>query len=364
MADKEAAIDFEHENEEILSRLDILSEYKSLGVVFPRERVKSNNVVECYAAGREESSPSAGVNVVTGRYFDKGGANESLSLWDFAAKYGGQWSDWREARRHFAQKAGVDFGGTSGGKANGKGGGRPDDRLNSIRWLDWNAGREMIARIWGRTWKKGITLEALKLAGGRFGEFPIWRNKETGEESGGEFKVIGVPAFRPSTPNRPCCWILWNATGPHLPLHRGQGREPELLKMRTVGDSAGTLMNALALDRLAEYHAGGAKPKLVIKTGGPTDMLAIQGAIPPEWHNEILVVTNASGEGGEVSSEQTALLNGLNVLVIGDRDYAGTVGVSRWLGALGGDRRSLALPYQLKPKHGQDARDFINGVRT
>lgn len=365
-ANGKESIDFDRENERILAGLDIVAEYEALGVSFPSKRVRQNGIIECFAAGRDETRPSAGVNVTTGRYFDMGGSGESHSLWDFAAAYGnGRFTDWRAARKHYADKAGVQIGpttpaGRNRGKASGGAGGTGgDEKLDSIRWLDWTPGFERLATMWGRAWKPGVTLEALKLAGGRFGEFPIRKDKETGETYGGEYKIVGIPAYDSAKPNlsRPTCWVIWNATGPHLLRHRGPEHEPEKLKMRTVGSSRGTLMNRHAVERLTS----GSRPKFVIKTGGPTDMLAVLSAIPPEWRELVYVTTNASGETGEVVAGQVELLNGLPVLCVGDRDYAGTVGVVRWLSAMTGERRTLRLPYELRPSHGQDSRDFLVG---
>lgn len=360
MARKEA-IDFESENDSILSALDVIEEYKSLGVRFPNSRVKSNGVCECFAAGRDERNPSAGVNASTGRYFDLA-TGEGYSLWDFAVRYGGRFADWRDARKYYAEKAGVSL---EANRESKKDNGRDqDDRLDSIRWLDWNPGRETIAKIWGKTLKKGITLDAIKLAGGRFGEFPIRRDKETGIETGGDFKVIAIPGFDaeriPSgeAAIRPSCWVIWNATGPGFPRRAGRGSEVEILKMRSVGSTRGTLMNVHAIDRMRS----GAKADLIIKTGGPTDMLAVLSCVPPEWRDRILVTANASGEVGEVTSFQTELMSAAPVVVIGDRDHAGSVGAFKWLQATRGERRSVVLPYSLAQKHGKDARDFLNGV--
>ncbi len=351
-------IDFDRENDEILAKLDILAEYKAMGVAFRSERANPNGVVECFAVDRDERNPSAGISLTTGRYFDMG-SGEGCSLWEFAIKHGGFNGDWRAARKHFAEKTGITFGTSSGGKAS-KADATNDERLDSVRWFDWNTGRDTIATIWGKTRKKGVTLEAIKLAGGRFGEFPIRRNKETKEVTGGEFKVIGIPGYDAESLNlaRPTCWVIWNATGDGLPRYRGPDVEPEILKMRSVGSTRGTLMNLQAL----EFIASGGVPELIIKSGGPTDMLAILSAIPPEWRRRILVTTNASGETGEVTSYQSALF-GVPTITLGDRDYAGSVGAVKWLSALHGERRSIVLPYRLQRKHGRDARDFLNGVR-
>ena len=84
-ANGKESIDFDRENEMIRAGLNVIDEYESLGVMFPSKRPRANGIVECFAAGRDESRPSAGVNAKTGRYFVMGGSGESHSLWDFAA---------------------------------------------------------------------------------------------------------------------------------------------------------------------------------------------------------------------------------------------------------------------------------------
>ena len=100
--------------EEILSRLDIAQAYRDMGLKFNGQSPNSDGWLSVHAAGREDKNPSASINVKTRRY--KGHTTgESLSLFDFAAKYGG-YGDWRRARAFFAEKVGL----KKGAKGNGK----------------------------------------------------------------------------------------------------------------------------------------------------------------------------------------------------------------------------------------------------
>lgn len=354
MAARRSGPDHERENDEILARLDLQAEYEALGIRFAG-RARSSGMIECYARGRDEKRPSACVNLKTGRYIDKGGSQENLSLWDFAAQYGLFGGDWQAARRHYAEKAGVKL---AGPKRDAK---RRDDPLDSIELLDWTEARRNLVHVWCRKFKPGVSLDAILRAGGQFGEYPIWRDDAGNRTGGGQYRVIALPCWAEQLPPAPpVCWVLLNATGPHLPIHRGPDLPVEWCKMKTVGPSRGTLMNRHALDRLA----GGADYELALKTGGPTDMLAVMTAQPPDLQDLHIVVTNASGEGGDVLRHQVECLRRRPVLVIHDQDTAGLVGRIKWLAALATsghqNARAIRLPFELRPKGGQDARDFLN----
>lgn len=354
MAKRQA--DHERENDEILSRLDVQAEYEALGVRFAG-RARSSGMIECYAAGRDERRPSACVNLQTGRYIDKGGAQENLSLWDFAAKYG-TYGDWQAARRHYAQKAGVELGRQD--KPRRKAG---DDPLSSLELLGWTESRRGLAHVWCRKYKPGVSLDAILRAGGEFGEYGVKRNPDGSIREGGQYRVIALPCWAADLPPAPpVCYVLFNLTGPSLPIFRGPDQPVEWAKMKTVGPSRGTLMNRHALERLAS----GAEYELAIKTGGPTDMLAVMTAQPPDLQDRHLVVTNASGEGGDVLRHQIDPLMRKPVIVVHDQDTAGLVGRVKWLAALAASRhpsaRAIRLPFEMRTKGGQDARDFLNGV--
>ena len=105
----------------------------------------------------------------------------------------------------------------------------------------------------------------------------------------------------------------------------------------------------------------------VWKVAGPTDMLALMATIPPDLASKHVVVTNASGETGDVTQAQAKLLAGLRVAVVGDCDEAGQVGMAKWgraLDGVAGEVRAVGLPWEVVPKHGKDARDFLNGVES
>lgn len=73
------------DREQILAGLDVISEFKQLGIEFTGKKFPSG-WHECHAYEREDETPSAGVNPVTGMY--KSHHGHSISLFDLAAEKG------------------------------------------------------------------------------------------------------------------------------------------------------------------------------------------------------------------------------------------------------------------------------------
>lgn len=362
---------FEEVNREILARLDILAEYRALGVTFVSDRPRASGKISCYARGRDESHPSAYVDVNTGRYGDSGGESpESLSLWDFAAKYGGgKFADWKAARRHYADVAGVAIGKSKAAEGE-------ENPAEALEFIPWSAGEERLASLWCAKHKPGVTLVALKLAGARIAFYPCWTDKKTGTRRRGESKVIALPCFGEQLAAAdPVAWVVWNINGNPLKVFRGKDKPPDLVKMKSVGPTWGTLGNLQALERLASAAEIGddevdgvaessdtPTPLVVWKTEGPTDGLALLGLLPPALRDSHLVTWNFSGATGDVPAHVVAALAYHKVALVHDADAAGEAGVKKWGDALAGVTqwtRQVRLPYPIEPKHGKDLRQWI-----
>lgn len=106
--------DFKDLKQQILSRLDVAGEFHALGVRFSKDHENASGWRECYAVDRDESKPSAGVNVQNGYYFDQVGDDKGINLFDFAVKRG-EHTDFNSALQHYKQKAGL--AGQGGAKA-------------------------------------------------------------------------------------------------------------------------------------------------------------------------------------------------------------------------------------------------------
>jgi len=343
-------IDFEGQTAEIISRLDVLAEYKNMGVRFASDKPRSSGMIECYAVGRDERKPSSYINCNSGRYGDSA-TNEHMSIFDFAAKYGGHGPTWQDARKFFAAKAGIKLG-------NHK---PPENPADLIEFVPWTPGEERLVERWCSKFKPGASLEAIKIAGGRVGRYPCHDSK--GEKRDPEYKVIALPCWGPAGLNAdPVAWVLWNVSGGPFRIFRGKDKPFDEVKMKSVGPTRGAMMNFQALSILAE---GGDGVELIIKTGGPSDMLAAIARIPLDQRNRILVVTNASSETGDVLSNQVAWFAGHSVVVIHDCDDAGESGAVKWCGALDGvasEVRHARLPWSVAKKNGKDLRNYFQGV--
>jgi len=398
--------------EEIISRLDIFAEYEAMGVRLVGVP-NSSNKCECYAVSRDERRPSCVIFGDSGKFHDSA-TGETLSFWEFAVKHGGTGlTDWKSARDHFARKVGLDDFETSGSKPRGKGkfGGvipAPDqgdrftgtatatlaDRLpaNSpqqslsrkvstapqkpprkkkqsidpaemLEFLDWTIPLNRLADLWCRYHKKGASVEAIKLCGGRIAH-PLYFDKETKEKKRSKTQVIALPCY--AGPDwlaaPPVAWVLWDVTGKPLPVYRGPNLPRDEVKMKSIGSTRGTMMGLHGLQVLTD-PARRKGVELVVKSAGPSDMLAILAAQPADLRDRHIVITNASSETGDVLRAQTDLLAGIKTWISHDADEAGELGADKWLDALAAaehpDAEQIILPFPITPSKGKDSRDFL-----
>src|SRR5476651_450356 len=107
-------MDWETLTKQILQSLDIRAEYESLGVRIPANRKPTGKgYLACWAYGREDSNPSAAINVSNdsrrGRYVDRGASpSVNLSFFDFCATYfPDRWPTFLDAKKSFSAKVGI-----------------------------------------------------------------------------------------------------------------------------------------------------------------------------------------------------------------------------------------------------------------
>lgn len=349
---------FDDQTEEILSRLDIFSEYALLGVRFAGE--PRNGKCECYAIDRDEKNPSAVIFEHSGRYSDSA-SGQNYSLWDFAARFGKGHADWREARKFYADKVGIKLSAAR----------PPENPAELLEFLPWDDGNDRLARLWCAKHKKGASLEAIKLAGGKVAHL-LYRDSKVRAKDGQptlkrtQHKCICLPCYGEKLlAADPVAWVIFDIGGAKFQIHHGKDHPPSFVKMRAVGATRGAMMGLHGLTRLAA--AGPDEISLVWKVGGPTDMLALIAATlrdSPELLDTHLVVTNASSETGDVLPHQAAIFAGHKVLLCHDADEAGEVGAAKWIVALrqtAREVRKVCLPWEVAKKSGKDLRDFLNG---
>lgn len=355
---------------QILAALDVRSEYEAMGVAFARDRTSASGWLACHAVDREDNNASAAVNVsegpLRGRYRDMGGEGLSLSFWDFAARFG-HYSDWREARRHFAGRTGVRM----------PVGSEPHQPRDQVYFLKPSVGEVALGQ-WA-TIKGGFDLDAVKAVGGLYGRYPKRAKAELAQS------VAAFPAYNGPEwlDGEPCAWVVARTDGKEVELFRGRDKPPARSKTLSVGGSTGGLLGRQALCRLCppadlvpgdllpgETLAEGELPRvdLVWKVEGLSDLLCLTAKIAEAGYaGRHVAISNSQGCLETVKREWVELLRGHKVNVVGDADRPGQQGADRWCGKLSGvaaEVRNVALPYPVEECHGQDVRDFFAEGKT
>lgn len=335
----------------ILAQLDIAAEYRALGVMFTRDTPTGKGWLACHAMGRKDDTASAAVNVgtgtVRGRYRDMGGEGLSLNLWECAARFG-KWPDWRAARKHYAERAGVDL--PVGGEPK-----RPEDQ---VHFIDTPADT-VILEGWAHI-KGGFDIGAIRDNGGVYGRYPKKSKPEHSQY------VAAFPAYNPPglTDSDPSAWVIANITNEPVLVFRGKGKEPSKSKTLSVGGSVGGLLGTYALKALmAERDREGPGVEVVWKVEGLSDLLTLHTVISAAGLlGKHIVISNSQGSLESVRPEWVELLAGKVVYVVHDCDRPGETGAGRWVHLLAPRCpivKEIKLPYQLKDTHGEDIRDFL-----
>lgn len=323
---------------DIIAGLDIRAEYKALAVEFTADSPSGTGYLQCWARDRPHGdAPSAGVHLASGRYKDLGGSGESLSLFDFAVRYG-DFTDWRDARKYYAKRAGL--GKRLPRKDQEE---RPQDRF---RFVDVPLFPISVRGLCAAN--AGVTPEALKLCGARTAYYPA--------KSHAPQLVVCLPVYGPGLlDDDPRGFVAMRADGGKVEIFRGKGAAPSREKKMTAGQSG--LMGTLCLNHLQDAE-------IIYKVEGVTDLLALQTLIPDELRTRHLVFTNAGGTHEyRLLPDFGHLFAGREVRVIHDADQPGQQGASQWaeaLAGMGATVRNVQLPYDVAETKGQDLRDWIN----
>lgn len=310
----------------ILEALDLRAEYTALGVRIVARAPTPSGWLACRAVGREDAQPSAGVNVRTGRYADRG-TGDNFSLWEFAAQHG-HFATWREAREHFAAKAGISSSVVI-----------EDRKLAALDRRPWNAA---LGQLW-LTHKPGVSIEALAA-------FDVELASYRGRS------VIAAPFYgAEGRSSPPSGWVLWDVTGRPLPVTGGTA------KMKTLeGSKPGFIAPRNTLEQL--YGAEAKIEATLWKVEGPTDALALWSALPAAERERNLIMANNAGTSQHPFPWLGDLVKRVaRVVVVHDCDRDGQAGGRKWAQACAAhaQTRHLTLPYEIADKHGRDLRDFL-----
>lgn len=315
---------------EILDRLDLLAEYRALGVDIAGEP-GATGWAPCRAFGREDKTPSAGVCVAgdrpqLGRYKEHSGDGRNLSFFEFAAEVRADLLDWREARRYYAKQTGVKL--PAGTDQN------PADALDFADFDDH------AAKIWATLHKPGVDPAAMKLCGIRPA---VWRSQPVWaiEVFGPDASVIGFQ--------------VWPRAGRALRIPQGPGKPVVYRKISTVAGSKAGWMNRHAIENIEAAE-------VVWCVEGPSDMVALQSIVDSAGH---IVLANSGGAMQTPTAELIEPLRGKVIRIIRDTDQPGERGARRWADAIApiaAEVRIVRLPYPVTEDHGKDLRDWLLSI--
>lgn len=329
MANKDDA--WQQANAEIVSRVDIRSEYERYGVKFVGSP-SAKGWLSCHSPFREDNKPSAAVNVgdgpLRGRFKDLGGDGASLGLFDFIAKQSG--SDWKRVRADLAKQVGVSL-----------------PRRKEDRWEEKATIDELIpelAQQWAEA-KGGIDWKAVMRAGGRMLMYPKKAPPEKAQI------LIGFPAWGGSLFDMPPNgMIAVEARAKKVSIFQGQGKPPRLVPVFNMGQKG--MMNRHALTHLRDA-------KEVHLTEGVSDMLCLES-----WLNGATdrVVISCGGATMNIEPGWLKLFAGKRVFLWGDCDEPGQNWISvnsALLLMVTTEVFAGKLPYDQTVDHGKDLRDWF-----
>ena len=334
----------------VIAKLDIAAEYRALGVVFTQDHPRDDGWQPCHSVASDDTDSLAEVCIKgpgRGRYRDRRGFGTRLNLWQFAVKVR-RCLDWREARQHYADQAGIEL--PSGEEPK-----RPEDQL------DFNSNTSnFVLHNWSEL-KGGFDVRAVLDNGGCAARYPKKAKAELSQYVLA-FPVFGGPDFLDYDP---CGWVVANQTGEKMVLYQGKDKPVIRSKTLSVGGSVGGLMGMFALERLAEEKAGGPPVEVVWKVEGLTDLLAVTTAIQEGgYQGRHVAISNSGGTTENVKPEWVDLLRGKVVYVLHDCDVPGRTGAYGWANALAGkaaEVRCVLLPFPVTKNHGADVRDYLMG---
>lgn len=309
---------------DILRQIDIAAEYRSWGLEITQQTPGPKGWLECRSFGGQDRNPSAGINVSgedkdLGRYKEFSGEGRNLSFWDAAATFGG-FADWRAARKHYAESAGVSLKDQ-----------KDEPFLREVAWIDLPAQR-FVHGMAGVSWK------SLRPTGAVMAKR-------------GGLRVIAWPVFAEG----------WEPVGHYykniLPggtIKQGKAVHKQLL---TPGCSPCGWIGADALQRIAAGQV-----RRVLWVEGVPDMLAAETARMAEDIADVAILTSSHGALSVPPNAVLARLTDIPTWVIGDADKDGQAGVVRKLHHLRHycPHGRWDLPYEVEEKHGKDLRDWLN----
>ncbi|MBI2477315.1 MAG: hypothetical protein HYV60_01285 [Planctomycetia bacterium] len=338
------SIDWKALDQEILSQLDIAREAELLGIRFSSRKPSAKGWLDCYAIDRDEQNASAAVNVAStngqlGKYADQGSTDKSISFFELAARTK-TFTDFREARLHYAKQVGVELPSSS---SKSKPQTEPSElALDQLLTLSSDKRMRQLASA-----KKGITVDSLKRARAVDGRW----NKKAPVDS--QFDVVAIPAYRPPNYQKPTAGVLFRADDKLFPAVPKFG-----LKERKVHNLRGSVDSLVIVGTAEELEAA----QVVWIQESPSSTLSLAPHLPAGH----IAVSNTSGA-GSFDASLAEVGRDKDVVIVADADTAGVNGAKIRAAACFPVARSVriaTLPYEVKEKHGKDVRDLVTENRV
>jgi len=322
---------------DVIGALDIPAEYAAMGVRMNGQAASADGWMSVHAIGREDRNASAAINLQTGRYKDHGGDGESLSFFDFAAKYGNL-GDWRKARDHFAEKAGLK---RHKGKVSKSKAAKKEQLAKNAQKIEaiLPQSTDIVLGLLAKA-KPPITLEGIKQCGG----VPVrWFNTV----------CVRFDGRDPINNTEPTAIVLCRNDGKPFPAWKTIGER----KTHTIGGSVNSWLCSGTVEKLQQAAT-------ILDVEGITDWLAVVSAgLSSGW----VAVTNTAGAKARGSLPRDWARD-KKIMVFGDADKPGVTGqhgaAAAYYQAGAAEILLATLPYPVEENHGKDLRDWLNEGHT
>jgi P4 family phage/plasmid primase-like protien len=210
--------------------------------------------------------------------------------------------------------------------------------------IKWGPMPKKLVAIWCSR-KQPIDISALSKCNAKYG---VYRSRDA---------IIGIPILNEDS--QEVGYAVYNATGGTLEYYpAGLDGPIEFLKIKNC-------INKGESGWMGRYLPG---EGLVVKTEGPTDMLALLTIAP----DDVSIICNPHGSTETPTPWMVSRLTGRKVWTVHDCDVAGQEGATYvenanklrpgWsvaFAAHAAESRNIVLPYEIVDSHGKDLRDWI-----
>ncbi len=307
----------------VLAAVDFAAEYTRWGWRAVGKRNAAGKQTG-FAIRRDEKEPSAQVNLITGRYKDRGGSGHDLGFFDAGVQFG-NFATWEDCRDEMAKRYGVEM------PSNAK-------REESFRvpWDSLADAAESLADEFVKS-KSGITRETFDRVAPRL-RVRVW-DTGSSEHEDPVWTLPGFDSLDAAICNRsPAAYVMYKAdctkwyTGANA--HDSQGSKPSIVFITPPADFA-------------------AAPRVHVCEGS-TDAMAMLSHMPAG--DAVVAVLGVH----KFTPQLAQMFAGKDVLIYFDRDEAGVKGAAKVAAEIARhatSARVVDLPFPMARKDSDDPKD-------